>query len=204
MPAINFLVYLQYNFSLIVIFICLFIHSFLYHHLSFSSPDSPSYHLPSSSGPSIPPLLFFRKGYVSHGYQPTLGYHVAISLGINTTIKTGLGKLIRVNSPKHKQYQRQVLLSLLGVREKNELHNCNMWIVPGRLPGCQYSLWKNPWTRLVDFDGFLLDLLMPLALIVPPFYLQIPKFCLIFGCGSLHLFLLVASWRFFHQNWARQ
>jgi hypothetical protein len=52
--------------------------------------------------------------------------------------------------------------------------------------------------RLVDSIGFLVVPSTPLASkTLPPLLLQdSPKLCLMFGCGSLHLFISVSGWSF--------
>jgi len=37
-----------------------------------------------------------------------------------------------------------------------------------------------------------------------PSFSTFPKLCLMFGCGSLHLFSEAAQWRLFDDSWARQ
>ena len=74
---------------------------------------------------------------------------------------------------------------------KTELHNS--YIYAEGL--CSVSV--SPYgPRLVDFVGFLVMSLTPLVLTILsflPFLCMIAKLCLVFGCGSLHLFPSVAG-----------
>ena len=104
-------------------------------------------------------------------------------------------------SGRRKGSQRQATVSETVSAPTWSLHNCTVCgrprSVQSRIPGWHSVSMSSDGASIVDSVGFLVVSLTPLA---PTLF---PPVCLMFGCGSLHLFSSAARLILFDDNYTK-
>ena len=84
---------------------------------------------------------------------------------------------------------------------KTQLHNCYICAEglgqshTSSLPGWHFSLSESLWVKVSRFCRFSCSVLDPTGSLNPSFHSsRLSELCLMFGCGSLHLFPSAAGW----------